>query len=80
MMVPAEIGIIMSDNLSNISLNKSALRVTSLLTKLGLVFEVVELPSSIRTAMDASHAISYCDAQIAKLLVFKPLKQMNRYS
>jgi prolyl-tRNA editing enzyme YbaK/EbsC (Cys-tRNA(Pro) deacylase) len=53
------------------SLSKSAQRVQGALERLGLDLQVVELPSSTRTAQEAAQAIGCSVAQIAKSLVFK---------
>jgi Cys-tRNA(Pro) deacylase len=52
-------------------LSKSAQRVQEALERLGLDLQVVELPSSTRTAQEAAQAIGCEVAQIAKSLVFK---------
>lgn len=53
------------------SLSKSAQRVQEALERLGLALQVVELPSSTRTAQEAAQAIGCDVAQIAKSLIFK---------
>jgi len=58
------------------SLSASAQRVQDALDQLGLTLEVVELPDSTRTAVDAAQAIGCTVAQIAKSLIFRG-KQSN---
>jgi prolyl-tRNA editing enzyme YbaK/EbsC (Cys-tRNA(Pro) deacylase) len=53
------------------SLRKSAQRVQVALERLGLDLQVVELPSSTRTAQEAAQAVGCHVAQIAKSLIFK---------
>lgn len=52
-------------------LSPSARRVQEALDQLGLVLQVVELPGSTRTAVDAAQAIGCTVAQIAKSLIFR---------
>lgn len=52
-------------------LSDSAQRVQAALEQLGLTLEVVELPASTRTAVDAARAIGCEVGQIAKSLVFR---------
>ncbi len=52
-------------------LSASAQRVQAALEQLGLTLEVVELPASTRTAVDAARAIGCQVGQIAKSLVFR---------
>ena len=52
-------------------LSPSAQRVQEALLEQGLIMEVVELPDSTRTAVDAAQAIGCQVAQIAKSIVFK---------
>ncbi len=52
-------------------LSSSAQRVQDALNQLGLVLQVVELPKSTRTAVDAAQAIGCQVAQIAKSLIFR---------
>ncbi len=52
-------------------LAKSAHSVQEALNKLQLECEVLELPSSTRTALDASSSIGCDIAQIVKSLIFK---------
>jgi prolyl-tRNA editing enzyme YbaK/EbsC (Cys-tRNA(Pro) deacylase) len=59
------------------SLSASAQRVQDALDQLGLTLEVVELPDSTRTAVDAAQAIGCTVAQIAKSLIFRA-KQSDR--
>jgi len=56
----------MSDPLSS-----SAQRVQDALARLGLTLQVVELPDSTRTAVEAAQAIGCQVGQIVKSLVFK---------
>jgi len=58
------------------SLSSSAQPVQDALDQLGLTLEVVELPDSTRTAVDAAQAIGCTVAQIAKSLIFRG-KQSN---
>lgn len=58
-------------------LSKRAQRVQDALTALDMACEVVELPATTRTAVEAAQAIGCGVAQIAKSLVFKT-KQTNR--
>ena len=52
-------------------LSRSARRIQDALAALGTPFEVVELPSSTRTAAEAAAAIGCSVAQIAKSIVFR---------
>ena len=52
-------------------LNKSAQRVQDALSELGLQLEVLELPSSTRTAVEAAQAVGCQVGQIVKSLIFK---------
>lgn len=52
-------------------LSASAQRVQAALEQLGLTLEVVELPASTRTAVDAAQALGCQVGQIAKSLVFR---------
>ncbi|MEA4907600.1 MAG: YbaK/EbsC family protein [Chloroflexi bacterium] len=52
-------------------LSPSAQRVQQALQKLGMPLEVVELPDSTRTAVEAAQAIGCQVQQIAKSLIFK---------
>lgn len=52
-------------------LSASAQRVQAALEQSGLTLEVVELPASTRTAVDAARAIGCQVGQIAKSLVFR---------
>jgi prolyl-tRNA editing enzyme YbaK/EbsC (Cys-tRNA(Pro) deacylase) len=52
-------------------LSSSARRVQDVLHALGLALQVVELPASTHTAIDAARAIGCTVAQIAKSLVFR---------
>ncbi|GAC1332571.1 MAG: YbaK/EbsC family protein [Candidatus Dormibacteria bacterium] len=67
----------MSDNMSaedtsgEQTLSASAGRVAEELRRLGLTSEVIELPASTRTALEAAAAIGCEVAQIAKSLVFR---------
>jgi prolyl-tRNA editing enzyme YbaK/EbsC (Cys-tRNA(Pro) deacylase) len=51
-------------------LSRSARRIQDILASLGTDFEVVELPSSTRTAKEAAAAIGCSVAQIAKSILF----------
>ena len=53
------------------SLSTSAQRVQDALMKLGLTLQVVELPDSTRSAVEAAEAIGCSVGQIAKSLIFK---------
>lgn len=50
---------------------QSAIRVQDVLRERGFAFEVLELPSSTRTAQEAADTIGCNVAQIAKSLIFK---------
>ena len=52
-------------------LSRSAARVQAVLDELGLAFQVIELPASTRTAVEAAAAVGGTVAQIAKSLVFQ---------
>ena len=52
-------------------LSKSAQRVQNALDKQGKTFQVIELPDSTRTAVDAARAVGCQLGQIVKSLVFK---------
>jgi prolyl-tRNA editing enzyme YbaK/EbsC (Cys-tRNA(Pro) deacylase) len=52
-------------------LSKSAQNVQNILSQKGLVFEVIELSSSTRTAQDAANTIGCEIAQIVKSLLFR---------
>ena len=52
-------------------LGKSAQTIQTALSDKGFEFEVVELPSSTRTAQDAAHTIGCDVGQIVKSLIFK---------
>ena len=52
-------------------LSRSARRVQEVLSRLGNDFEVVELPSTTRTAIDAATAIGCSVEQIAKSILFR---------
>lgn len=54
-----------------IQLSKSAQRVQTALAAAGISTEIVELPASARTALDAATAIGCRVEQIAKSLVFR---------
>jgi len=58
-------------------LSRSARRVQAALAALGAPYQVVELPQSTRTAVDAARSIGCQVGQIAKSLVFKG-KQTQR--
>ena len=53
------------------SLRSSAQRVQEALSELGLTLQVVELPDSTRTAIEAAATIGCTVGQIAKSLIFK---------
>jgi len=53
------------------SLSSSAQKVQDALEKLGLSFEVIELPDSTHTSKEAAKAIGCSVGQIAKSLVFR---------
>jgi prolyl-tRNA editing enzyme YbaK/EbsC (Cys-tRNA(Pro) deacylase) len=55
-------------------LSRNAKRVQDALASLGTAFEVVELPSSTRTAVEAAAAIGCSVAQIAKSILFRTVK------
>lgn len=55
------------------SLSASAQRVQEALKKLGLTLQVVELPESTRSAVEAAAAIGCTVDQIAKSLIFKTI-------
>ncbi len=52
-------------------LSRSARKVREALSRLGYDFEVVELPSTTRTAIDAATAIGCSVEQIAKSILFR---------
>ncbi len=53
------------------SLSESALKVQTALNDLGLTCQVVELPASTRTALEAAQAVGCEVGQIVKSLVFR---------
>ncbi len=53
------------------SLSESAQKVQSVLNKLGLTCQVIELPNSTRTAQEAAQAVGCEVGQIVKSLVFR---------
>jgi prolyl-tRNA editing enzyme YbaK/EbsC (Cys-tRNA(Pro) deacylase) len=55
----------------NASLSPSAQKVQDALQRLGLKLEVVELPGSTRTAIEAAQAVNCEVAQIVKSLIFR---------
>ena len=55
-------------------LSRSSRRIQDALASLGTAFEVVELPSSTRTAVEAATAIGCSVEQIAKSIVFRTVK------
>jgi prolyl-tRNA editing enzyme YbaK/EbsC (Cys-tRNA(Pro) deacylase) len=55
-------------------LSRSARRIQGLLSALGTDFEVIELPSTTRTAVDAATAIGCSVEQIAKSILFRTVK------
>lgn len=56
------------------SLSQSAMKVQQILNAYGLQLEVVELPTSTRTAQEAAQAIGCLVGQIAKSIIFQSLK------
>ena len=54
--------------------SRSASRVQNLLASLGNDFEVVELPSSTRTAVEAAAAVNCSVEQIAKSILFRTVE------
>jgi prolyl-tRNA editing enzyme YbaK/EbsC (Cys-tRNA(Pro) deacylase) len=54
--------------------SRSVRRVQDLLASLGKDFEVVELPSSTRTAVEAAAAVGCSVAQIAKSILFRTVQ------
>lgn len=63
--------------MSDALLNPSAQKVQNALTALGLKLQVVEMPASTRTAVEAAQAVGCDVGQIVKSLVFKT-KRSNR--
>jgi prolyl-tRNA editing enzyme YbaK/EbsC (Cys-tRNA(Pro) deacylase) len=55
------------------SLSSSALKVQQALDAIGLRLEVVELPDSTRTSVEAAQAVGCQVGQIAKSIIFKAL-------
>jgi len=55
------------------SLSSSAQRVQEALSDMGLTMQVIELPDSTRTAVEAASAIGCTVGQIAKSLIFKTM-------
>ncbi|MGB9669269.1 MAG: YbaK/EbsC family protein [Anaerolineales bacterium] len=55
----------------NKPLSQSALKVQRALHERGFMMEVIELPTSTRTAMEAAQAVGCDVAQIVKSLIFK---------
>ena len=55
------------------SISSSALKVQQALQDLGMHLEVVELPASTRTSIEAAQAVGCQVGQIAKSIVFKAL-------
>ena len=55
----------------NTNLSSSAQKVQDTLTRLGFPMQVVELPASTRTAIDAAQAVGCDVGQIVKSLIFK---------
>src|SRR4030095_8621739 len=66
---PAEVETDMAEELS-----RSAKRVQDALASFGTAFEVVRLPSSTRTAVEAATAIGCSVEQIAKSILFRTVK------
>jgi prolyl-tRNA editing enzyme YbaK/EbsC (Cys-tRNA(Pro) deacylase) len=56
------------------SLSSSALKVQQALNAIGMRLEVVELPGSTRTSVEAAQAVGCQVAQIAKSIVFEALR------
>ena len=56
-------------------LSRSARKIQEALAALGTSFEVVQLPATTRTAVDAASAIGCSVAQIAKSIVFRTVKE-----
>lgn len=56
------------------SLSASAQKVQDALTELGFTLNVVELPNSTRTAVEAAQAVGCQVGQIVKSLIFKALR------
>jgi prolyl-tRNA editing enzyme YbaK/EbsC (Cys-tRNA(Pro) deacylase) len=56
------------------NLSRSARKIRDVLVSLGVDLEVVQLPSSTRTAAEAASAIGCQVAQIAKSIVFRTLE------
>lgn len=59
------------------TLSSSAQKVQDALHSIGLTLEVVELPDSTRTAVEAAQAIGCQVAQIVKSIVFKGKRSMR---
>jgi len=59
------------------TLSPSAQKVQEALSRFGLTLQVVELPASTRTAVEAAQAVGCMVAQIAKSLIFRT-RQSNR--
>ena len=57
-----------------LELSRSARRVQAALAALGKDFEVVQLPSTARTAVDAAKAVGCSVEQIAKSILFRTVK------
>jgi prolyl-tRNA editing enzyme YbaK/EbsC (Cys-tRNA(Pro) deacylase) len=55
-------------------LSRSARRIQDVLSALGTDFEVVELPSTTRTAVEAATAIGCSVEQIAKSILFRTVR------
>ena len=60
-------------------LSSSAQRVQDALDEHGISFQVVELPDSTRSAIEAAQAIGCQVEQIAKSLVFVAKRQIARF-
>ena len=56
-------------------LSRSAKKVKDILASLGVDIEVMELPSSTRTAVEAASAIGCSVAQIAKTILFRTVRE-----
>lgn len=56
-------------------LSRSARRIQGVLSALGTDFEVIELPSTTRTALEAATALGCAVEQIAKSILFRTVKE-----
>ncbi|MEW6212623.1 MAG: YbaK/EbsC family protein [Acidobacteriota bacterium] len=55
-------------------MSRSARRIQDLLSEFGAEFEIVEFPSTTKTAIEAANAIGCSVAQIAKSILFRTVK------